>query len=67
MAVNKVIYNGKVLIDVSTTTVKPEKLAEGVTALDATGALITGNAKPISTWGDLVNNGYIWSNLTNGD
>lgn len=39
---NKVVYGGKVLIDLSSDTVTPETLKEGVTAHDDSGALITG-------------------------
>ena len=35
MAVNKVVYNAKVLIDLTNDTVTSEKLASGVTAHDA--------------------------------
>lgn len=42
MAVNKVIYYGEVLVDMSQVTVKPEKMLEGETALDASGQLIEG-------------------------
>lgn len=42
MAVNKVIYGGTTLIDLSEDTVTPETLAEGVTAHDKSGAVITG-------------------------
>lgn len=42
MGVNKVIYYGEVLVDMSQVTVKPETLAKGETALDASGELITG-------------------------
>jgi hypothetical protein len=45
MGVNKIFYSGVVLIDLSVLTVTPETLSEGVTALDATGALIVGTAK----------------------
>lgn len=48
MAVNEVIYNGKTLIDLKNDTVTPETLAEGVTAHDASGNIITGLAKRIS-------------------
>lgn len=40
---NKVIYNGQVLIDLTSDTITPEKLAAGVTAHDKTGAPITGS------------------------
>lgn len=42
MAVNKVVYSGKTLIDLSSDTVTPETLAKGVTAHDKTGAAIVG-------------------------
>lgn len=43
--VNKVVFGNMTLIDTSNVTVTPDKLAEGYTALDASGALITGTAK----------------------
>lgn len=43
MGVNKVIYYGEVLVDMSQVTVTPETLGKGVTALDAKGDLITGS------------------------
>lgn len=42
MSVNKVIYYGEVLVDMTQVTVKPENLSKGETALDASGKLITG-------------------------
>ena len=42
MGVSKVEFAGNTLIDLTGDTVTPETLAEGVTAHDATGALITG-------------------------
>lgn len=42
--VNKVVYGGTTLIDTSGVTVTPDKLALGITALDASGALIVGTA-----------------------
>lgn len=42
MAVNKVIYGGNVLIDLTTDTVTVDKLASGITAHDKSGAVITG-------------------------
>ena len=45
MANNKVqLSNGTVLIDLTGTTVTPATLKNGETALDASGALITGTA-----------------------
>lgn len=40
--INKVIYGGNTLIDLTADTVTPDKLAEGVTAHDKSGAIITG-------------------------
>ena len=42
MAVNKVIYGGNILIDLTTDTVTADKLASGITAHDASGKIITG-------------------------
>lgn len=42
MNTNKVDFGGKTLIDLTNDTVTPETLAEGVTAHDASGELITG-------------------------
>lgn len=42
MAVNKVIYGGNVLIDLTTDTVTADKLASGITAHDKSGKTITG-------------------------
>lgn len=42
MANNKIIYGDKVLIDLTQDTVTPNKLAQGITAHDRSGAIITG-------------------------
>lgn len=42
MAINKIIYGGNVLIDLTGDTITPDKLADGVKAHDASGAQITG-------------------------
>lgn len=42
MAINKVVYAGNTLMDVTEDTVTPETLAEGATAHDASGEIITG-------------------------
>lgn len=60
MAVNKVIYNGNTLIDLTAVTVTADVLLDGYTAYDASGNLITGtygtttytNQIPISTDSD---------------
>lgn len=46
MAVNKVIYDGNVLIDISDSTLTPETLLEGVVAYNAAGERIVGTMKP---------------------
>jgi hypothetical protein len=52
MAVNKVVYNAKVLIELTNDTVNAENLTEGYTAHNAKGNLITGTRPPASfeTW-----------------
>lgn len=40
--INKIIYGGRTLIDLTGDTITPDKLAEGITAHDKTGAVITG-------------------------
>ena len=45
MAVNKVIYGTTVLVDLTSDTITPSVLLEGVTAHDKTGAAIVGTAK----------------------
>lgn len=42
MAINKVIYGGNTLIDLTSDTVTADQLKSGVTAHDASGAVITG-------------------------
>ena len=43
MSVNKVIYGGRTLIDLSSDTVTPDTLLKGVTAHKKDGSIITGN------------------------
>lgn len=42
MAINKVIYGGTTLIDLTADTVTADKLAKNVTAHDKSGTIITG-------------------------
>ena len=42
MGINKVIYNGQVLIDLTSATVTPETLLEGVVAFNSSGDKIVG-------------------------
>lgn len=44
MAINKIQYGNTVLIDLTSDTVTADKLMQGYTAHDRTGALITGTA-----------------------
>lgn len=53
MGINKVVYAGKTLIDLCDDTVTPETLAEGVTAHNAEGELITGTMTGGGAGGDL--------------
>lgn len=43
MAVNKIIYNAQVLIDLTNDTVVADKLLAGITAHDKSGNQVTGN------------------------
>lgn len=54
MAVNKVIYDGDTLIDLTGDTVAPTSLLEGETAHDASGRSITGALIP----GDMFKSTY---------
>ena len=47
MGVNKVIYGGNTLVDLSETTVTPETMLKGVTAINAAGEAITGVLEPL--------------------
>lgn len=51
MAINKVVYNNRTLIDLTADTVKAENLDRGITAHDKSGNIITGTRVP--TWGGL--------------
>lgn len=65
MGINKVNYGNTTLIDTSNVTVTADKLAQGYTALDNTGTLITGT----STSGGYITqdaNGYVVLSSTNG-
>lgn len=42
MAVNKIVYNARVLIDLTGDSVAADKLLAGVTAHDKTGSAVTG-------------------------
>lgn len=58
MAVNKVIFADRVLIDLTNDTVKAENLASGSTAHDATGAKIVGTMDVTKeTWVFTMKNG----------
>lgn len=62
MGVNKVIYYGEVLVDMSQVTVTPESLEKGKTALDAKGELITGLHEGVEPNGDTL----VWDGNTEG-
>lgn len=62
MGYNKVIYNKKTLIDLTICTVTPETLAEGATAYNAAGNLITGAAVVIGTTGASSYTGIVGKN-----
>lgn len=52
MAKNKVIYGGEVLIDLTADTVSASTLAQGITAHDKSGAIITGTSTKDSDTSD---------------
>lgn len=69
MGVNKVIYSGQTLIDLTEDTVTPEDLAEGITAHNAAGERITGTGaavdspykgKTVLVAGDSIMAGWGW-------
>lgn len=57
--INKVVYDDDVLIDLTSDTVEADKLAAGLTAHDASGALIEGTVLD----GDLLGYGRSTSNM----
>lgn len=65
MAVNKVVYNAKVLLDLTSDTVKPDKLVKGYTAHGANGNQITGTLA-ISGVIDTSNNIILSGDLADG-
>lgn len=56
MEKNKVVYAGKVLIDLTEDTVKAENLLEGTTAHSKTGEKITGTMKKMTVSDDGAGN-----------
>lgn len=46
MEKNKIIYGGKVLLDLTNDTVSSDTLIEGITAHDKSGQIITGKLVP---------------------
>ena len=65
MAVNKVVYNAKVLLDLTSDTVTPAMLAKGVTAHDKSGTKITGTM-PATVAIDTNNNIILSGELADG-
>lgn len=63
MLINKVVYNNKILIDLTTDTVTAENLDKGIVAHDKRGNIVTGT-RPV-TWGGLgaVSNPVTWGYL----
>lgn len=49
MEKNKIIYGGKVLLDLTNDTVSSDTLGYGITAHDKSGRIITGNLVPTDT------------------
>ena len=65
MAINKVIYNNKTLIDLTNDTITPDKLVSGATAHSASGETITGTLKPVL--GDAIAPEYREDGIYGGD
>lgn len=59
MAINKVVYGGTTLVDLTSDTVVANKLAKGYTAHDKSGALITGTMEEVSANIYQDENGYL--------
>lgn len=65
MAINKVIYGGNTLIDLTGDTITAADLANGITAHDKSGAIITGtNTKDSDTSEDTASAGEILATKT---
>ena len=70
MAVNKVIYGGETLMDVTNSTVREDNLLSGVVAYNAAGERITGavvtvpvDAVPTEGSGNAVSSGGVYTAL----
>lgn len=59
MAVNKIVYSGKALIDLTSDSVTPETLLSGYIAHDKSGQIISGKLQPASLTVDSIGNGMI--------
>lgn len=57
MAVNKVVYGGETVIDLTNDSVTPDKMLLGVTAHNKSGARITGTLTPQEKTVDITENG----------
>ena len=71
MAYNKVVYSGNTLIDLTSDTVAADKVLNGYTAHDKSGAAITGNVAFVTYYtgssapsSSLGNNGDIYLRVT---
>jgi hypothetical protein len=63
MAVNKVVFGGETIINLTNDTVTPDTLAEGVTAHDASGKAITG--RMAQTGGEAMESHYFEGTIGN--
>lgn len=64
MAVNKVIYNGTTLIDLTGDTVTAGKILSGYTAHDKSGTKIKGTYNPNWTYDYILEHGFDYGNST---
>ena len=67
MAVNKVVYAGQTLIDLTNDTVTPSTLLKGYKAHDKSGAVITGTFEAGETVDDILENGFQSGDITYTD
>ncbi|MFR4254405.1 MAG: hypothetical protein ACLT2O_03240 [Dorea longicatena] len=66
MAVNKVVYGGNTIVDISDSTVSASDMAEGVIAYEANGEKVTGNVHVESANTTFTDGKAVYSSITEG-
>ena len=64
MAVNKVVYGGNTIVDISDSTVSASDMAEGVIAYEANGEKVTGNVHVESANNTFKDGEAVYSSIT---